>query len=58
MPSGWENLKSTYCGRNSEDSNMASTAQQSMIIDAFQSEVYVSNRMDVQHTPLYVIIRT
>lgn len=24
-----------------------------MIVDAFNSEVYVSNRMDVQHTPLY-----
>jgi hypothetical protein len=24
-----------------------------MIVDAFQSEVYIANRMDVQHTPLY-----
>jgi hypothetical protein len=24
-----------------------------MILDAFNSEVYVSNRMDVQHTPIY-----
>lgn len=24
-----------------------------MIVDAFNSEVYVNNRMDVQHTPLY-----
>ena len=29
------------------------TPQQQMIVDAFQSEVYVNNRMDVQHTPLY-----
>lgn len=29
------------------------TSQQSMIVDAFNSEVYVSNRMDVQHTPIY-----
>lgn len=29
------------------------TSQQQMILDAFQSEVYVSNRMDVQHTPIY-----
>lgn len=29
------------------------TAQQQMIVDAFNSEVYVQNRMDVQHTPLY-----
>jgi len=29
------------------------TPQQQMITDAFNSEVYVSNRMDVQHTPLY-----
>jgi hypothetical protein len=29
------------------------TPQQQMIVDAFNSEVYVSNRMDVQHTPLY-----
>ena len=27
--------------------------QQQMIVDAFNSEVYVNNRMDVQHTPLY-----
>lgn len=32
---------------------MASTPQQQMIMDAFNSEVYVSNRMDVQHTPIY-----
>lgn len=30
-----------------------STPQQQMIIDAFNSEVYVNNRMDVQHTPIY-----
>ena len=29
------------------------TSQQQMIVDAFNSEVYVNNRMDVQHTPLY-----
>jgi hypothetical protein len=29
------------------------TQQQQTIIDAFNSEVYVNNRMDVQHTPLY-----
>jgi len=29
------------------------TLQQQTIIDAFNSEVYVNNRMDVQHTPLY-----
>ena len=29
------------------------TPQQQMIIDAFNSEVYVANRMDVQHTPIY-----
>jgi len=29
------------------------TPSQQMIFDAFQSETYVSNRMDVQHTPLY-----
>ena len=29
------------------------TPQQSMIVDAFNSQVYVDNRMDVQHTPLY-----
>ncbi len=29
------------------------TPQQQMIMDAFNSEVYVNNRMDVQHTPLY-----
>lgn len=27
--------------------------QQQIITDAFNSEVYVQNRMDVQHTPLY-----
>lgn len=27
--------------------------QQQMIVDAFNSEVYVANRMDVQHTPIY-----
>lgn len=30
-----------------------SASQQQMIVDAFQSAVYVDNRMDVQHTPLY-----
>ena len=30
-----------------------SANQQQMIVDAFQSAVYVDNRMDVQHTPLY-----
>ena len=29
------------------------TSSQQMIVDAFNSEVYVQNRMDVQHTPLY-----
>lgn len=29
------------------------TPQQQMIVEAFNSEVYVQNRMDVQHTPLY-----
>lgn len=29
------------------------TPQQQMILEAFNSEVYVNNRMDVQHTPLY-----
>lgn len=29
------------------------TPQQAMIIDSFQSETYVQNRMDVQHTPIY-----
>lgn len=29
------------------------TSTQSMIVDAFQSETYIANRMDVQHTPLY-----
>lgn len=29
------------------------TGQQQMIVDAFNSEVYIANRMDVQHTPLY-----
>ena len=29
------------------------TPQQSMIVDAFNSQVYVDNKMDVQHTPLY-----
>ena len=29
------------------------TPQQQMIVDAFNSEVYVNNRMDVQHTPIY-----
>lgn len=28
-------------------------AYDQMIMDAFRSETYVSNRMDVQHTPLY-----
>ena len=29
------------------------TPSQQMIINAFQSETYVANRMDVQHTPIY-----
>ena len=29
------------------------TSTQQMITEAFNSEVYVQNRMDVQHTPLY-----
>ena len=29
------------------------TSQQSMIVDAFNSETYVQNKMDVQHTPIY-----
>jgi hypothetical protein len=29
------------------------TGQQQMIVDAFNSQVYIDNRMDVQHTPLY-----
>ena len=29
------------------------TPQQQMIMDAFNSEVYVANKMDVQHTPVY-----
>ncbi len=29
------------------------TPQQSMILDAFQSEVYVQGKVDVQHEPLY-----
>ena len=29
------------------------TPQQQMIVDAFNSEIYVANRMDVQHTPIY-----
>jgi hypothetical protein len=33
------------------------TPQQQMIYDAFNSEVYVSDRMDVQHTPLYDTVR-
>jgi hypothetical protein len=33
------------------------TPQQQMILDAFNSEVYVSNRMDVQHTPIYDTVR-
>ena len=28
-------------------------ANEQIILDAFQSQVYVENRMDVQHTPLY-----
>lgn len=31
----------------------ALTAQQMMIIDAFNSQIYRSNKVDVQHTPLY-----
>lgn len=27
--------------------------QQQMIVEAFNSEVYVANKMDVQHTPIY-----
>jgi hypothetical protein len=41
-------------GGTREDSNMAvSTAQQQMIVDAFNSQVYIQDRMDVQHTPIY-----
>lgn len=29
------------------------TQQQQMIVDAFNSDIYVNNRMDVQHEPLY-----
>ncbi len=29
------------------------TPQQAMIVDAFNSQVYIANTMDVQHTPLY-----
>lgn len=29
------------------------TPQQQMIMDAFNSDVYVNNRMDVQHTPIW-----
>jgi hypothetical protein len=29
------------------------TPQQQMIVEAFNSEVYVANKMDVQHTPIY-----
>lgn len=29
------------------------TPQQQMIVDSFNSEVYVKNRMDIQNTPLY-----
>lgn len=29
------------------------TPQQQMIVDAFNSSVYVENRVDVQHTPIY-----
>src|SRR5574342_1040646 len=29
------------------------TNTQAMIVDAFQSETYIANRMDVQHTPMY-----
>lgn len=29
------------------------TNTQQMIVDAFQSDTYVANRMDIQHTPLY-----
>jgi hypothetical protein len=31
----------------------ASSSQQQMIVDAFNSQVYIQDRMDVQHTPLY-----
>jgi len=50
MASGWETLRKTYCN---EEGPVGSTAQQQMIVDAFQSEIYVSNRMDVQSTPIY-----
>ena len=29
------------------------TPQQGMIVDSFNSQVFVENRMDVQHTPIY-----
>lgn len=32
---------------------MSNAANAQMIIDAFNSQTYVSDRMDVQHTPLY-----
>lgn len=33
------------------------TEQQTMIFNAFNSQVYVSDRMDVQHTPIYDTVR-
>lgn len=33
------------------------TAQQDMIVNAFNSQVYIQDRMDVQHTPLYDTLR-
>lgn len=35
------------------NAGMLSGAYQQTILDAFNSQVYVSDRMDVQHTPLY-----
>jgi len=35
-----------------------SANQQQMIVDSFQSAIYVDNRMDVQHTPLYDTVTT
>lgn len=34
------------------------TPQQAMIVDSFQSETYVQNRMDVQHTPIWDTVTT
>lgn len=33
------------------------TEQQQMIFNAFNSEVYIQDRMDVQHTPIYDTVR-